>query len=585
MATLVLATGCFGLALAPAEATDADLRPGDPASGYAGPELPAEPWTLHVRPGASTAGVDGTEVHPFPTMEWALAIATGLRQQGNAVRVVLAPGVYRETLAVGNAGQDPPPLVVESAAPGAVFVTGADVETRWTPVEGAPALVQAPWEQDWGLAAVPQSWASSNVGVSDGVRRRENVFIDGTPLAQVQRLEDVSPGAFWVDEAGDRIVMRPPTDVSDVDRHLVEVAQRPFAMRISGGAANVTVRGIVFEGAAAPFERHMAYVTDSRNVRIEDNVFRHSSWGGLGFGTVEHATVRGNHTTDNGGNGLDTYKTTDVVIEGNVITGNNVRGARNGYFGWSVAGSKNLLLSQAVFRGNVYSGNLARALWLDTDVRDVLIDGDLACHNHRDALYVEAVQGPVTIQDTTYCENGGAGIAVGTSGNLTVRGSTIADNVRGQLLLTGDRQRSWLDRVLGSLVTLGDFEDITLIDNELTSTGAAPIVTSPVMTIDEFRTQLRAGEIRASGNTWSRPDLASSIQISSKIFPLAEWDALTGDTASPTTTTTTTAPTTTTTVAPTTTTTAPTSTTTVHPSQQRGNGQDKPNPGKGKNRP
>lgn len=533
LAAVALAVGAFGLALVPAVASPTGGVPGGSATGFAGPALPEGAWSLHVQAGAPVAGVDGTKAHPFPSLAWAVAISTGLRKQGHAVRVVIGPGVYRETITVGNTGTNPPPLVVESTAPGAVRVTGADVEDRWAPVADAPGLVAAPWDQDWGLAPVPSSWADANVHVSDGARRRENVMVDGMPLAQVQKIDHLTAATFWVDEAGDRIVMGPPAHVTDVARHRVEVARRPHALRISGGAANVTVKGIVFDGAAAPFERHMAYVTDARDILVEGNTFRQSSWGGLGFGIVRNVTVRGNHAVDNGGNGIDTYKTTNAVIERNVITGNNVRGARNGYVGWSVAGSKNLLLTTAVFRGNTYSGNLARGMWLDTDVRDVLIDGDVACHNHRDGLFVEAVQGPLAIEASTYCGNGGAGIAVATSGNLAVRGSTLSDNVKGQLLFTGDRSRSWVDHLLGTPLTITDFQDLTLVGNRFTSTGTAPIVASPVMTVDEFRTQLEAGRIDASDNVWSRPDLARSIQISSQVFPLADWDALTGDSASP----------------------------------------------------
>jgi hypothetical protein len=535
LATLAVVTGALSLALAPTATAEA----GDPARGFAGPALPADAVTVHVQVGAPADGsTDGTALDPFPSLERAMAAVTPARRNGHAVRIVVGPGVYRETLAIGHAGTNPPPLVVEPAEPGTVHITGADLETRWTPVAGSSGLVSAPWDQDWGLTPVPRSWTDADVHVADGARRRENVLVDGAPLVQVERAEDLIAGSFHVDEAGDRIVMQPPAHVGDVTQHRVEVARRPFALRVSGGAANVTVRGLVFEGAAAPFERHMAYVTDARNVLIEGNTFRHASWGGLGFASVERVTVRGNHAVANGGNGIDTYKTRDAVLEGNVVAGNNVRGARHGYTGWSVAGSKNLLLHRAVFRGNTYDGNLARGLWFDTDVRDVLIDGDVSCHNTRDGLFVEDVQGPLTIDGATFCENRGAGVAVASSGDLTVRASTLSGNDRAQLLLTGDRDRSWVGGVLGTVLTSTDVEDVTLVENRFTTPGTAPIIASPVLTVDEFRERLRAGEIEASANTWSRPDLATSIVLSSQVFPLAEWDALTGDrAAAPTPTT------------------------------------------------
>lgn len=484
--------------------------------------------TLHVDDVTLTADSDwpdGTTAKPFPEIKWAVAHAQDFREDGHAVRILVQPGVYRETVTIGSAGANPP-LAIESTVPGGAVVTGSDVEQRWTPVTGT-AYFDAPWTENWGLSPVPSSW---NREVPDGVRRREAVFIDGRPLVQVlSEAELTAPNTFYVDEDADRIRMHPPAGVTDLGDHIVEVARRDRALRIQGQAKSITVRGLVFEAAAAPFEDHMVYVTDASNVVFERNTFRHSSWSGLGFASTTDIAVRGNRAVDNGGNGIDTYRTTRALLESNHMSGNNVRGARHGWVGWSVAASKHLLVADATFRDNTYTGNFARGLWLDTDVRNVRVVGDRSCNNARDGLFIEATQGPVTIEDTVYCNNGGAGILVGTSANITVRNTTMAGNDYGQLVFAGDRSRQFLDRFTGGLIEIGDFENWGLHGNTFTSTDDTPLIYSPVIPIDEWRQLLENGEIKADDNTWNRPTMEGAIRIRNENFPMEEWRALTGD--------------------------------------------------------
>lgn len=521
---LVLATGLFALA----PTADATTPPGDPADGATERALPADALTAHVDgPGFQGLAPDGSTALPYPTIKWAVAATKAARESGRAVRIVVAPGTYRENVRITGAGANGP-LVLESAEPGSAVVTGADLEARWTPVEGTP-LVQAPWLADWGLSPVPSSWGDA-VQVSDGVRRREGVSVDGQPLAQVLRTEDLTPGTFLVDEAADALYVHPPADAApDLRGHVVEVSTRPQVLEIGVGAADVTVRGFTFQAGAPPFTKFMATVSEATDVVVEANRFRHSGWGGLFVCCAEGVTVRGNVAEANGGNGIDTYKAHDVVVHGNVATGNNVRGARNDYVGWSVAGSKNMLLHGAVFRDNVWDANWARGLWFDTDVVDVLVDGDRSCGNFRDGLFLEALAGPITLRDSTFCGNGRAGVIVSSAGGVTLEGSTLADNPYGQLVFSGERTRSWTDHETGASHTVNDFTAWTLRDNRLRSGGAAPLVLSPVLTQAEWRSKLQAGELRAKGTVWDRPSLDDAIMIYGRPFAVAEWNSLTGD--------------------------------------------------------
>lgn len=504
----------------------------DPATGSS-VQLPADAVVLHVDQAKAQRVWPHTEVWPdgstdlpFPNIAWGVAQAQSLRKQGLAVHLLVAPGVYRETISVGSAGTAPKPLVIEAASPGSVIVSGAEVEARWTRVIGTPQY-SAPWLNNWGLSPLPSGTTSSSVPYL--VRRREALLVDGTPLAQVANRNDLTPGTFVVDESANQIFLVPPSGITDLAGHLVEVAVRERTLDVKAYARSVAVKGFVFEAGAAPFTRYMAYVSDNADILIEENTFRYSSWGGLGLCCTQGVTARDNVAVDNGGNGLDTYKAHNALIEGNYIARNNVRGFRSGYVGWSTAGSKNFRMHGAVFRGNTYDGNFARGLWFDTDVKGILIDGDRSCGNLRDGVFIEATQGPLTIQDTTFCNNGGAGIAVSTSGNVRVERSTLSNNAYGQLVFTGVPSRTWTDHVTGASITMGFFKSWTLASNTLSSTGSAPLIYSPVIPIADWKALLKAGNIVASQNVWSRPSMDGAIKIQATNYTMTEWQAATGD--------------------------------------------------------
>ena len=522
---LLVAVLLLGVTVPPAVASTVSSADGT-TLGSRELALPHDAVVLHVDDDASSFP-DGSASLPFPTISWAIAYGQMLRRHGRAVHIIVSPGTYRETVSVGWAGDDPAPLVIESEVPGEAVVSGADPATVWSST-GDSGVLAAPWDQHWGLTAIPGGW--DGVTVPDGVRRREAVFVDGHPLGQVLRASDLVPGSFLVDESDGRLLVDPPAGVTDLADHRVEVARRDQALQIKGLARSVAVKGFTFEATATALEHYMAYVSDSTDVLIENNTFRHSSWGGLGVCCTDGVTVRDNVAVDNGGNGFDTYRAQDALVEGNRIADNNTRGARFGYTGWSAAGSKHLLLHDALFRDNTYEHNYARGLWFDTDVVDVVVDGDRSCHNGRDGVFIEAVQGPLTIDNSTICSNDGAGIAVGTSGNVVLARSVLADNGVAQLEFTGDRVRSWSDHVTGAHVTMRDLANWRLVDNKLVSGATAPLVSAPVIPYADWDALLRAGEISASGDRWTRRSMSGAIQVAASVtYPVRNWRRYTGD--------------------------------------------------------
>jgi hypothetical protein len=166
---------------------------------------------------------DGSPAKPFKTISAAMQLALQQKKEGIGVRVLVKPGLYRETVlnepGFGNPNSDTAaPLVLEAEKKGTVIVSGADRWSRWKSTAKAGVFVH-PWKFKWGVAKNP--WGTVTAAVGEGgreqiltiemgelARRAEAVFSSGKVLRQVLRVEDLKPGVFFVDEAKEQIFVQ-----------------------------------------------------------------------------------------------------------------------------------------------------------------------------------------------------------------------------------------------------------------------------------------------------------------------------------------------------------------------------------------
>ncbi len=166
--------------------------------------------TLHVRlavglPGAAApfgndATGDGSVARPYATLRAALARATSLKNAGTGVKVLIAPGTYREGAPMVNPTassfafqytgfNSPAPIVIEGAGwnpanprnTGDVIISGSeDWSGGWT--KNADGTWSKDWPYNWGVPAMP---GGITFGVSDAFLRRELVHVNGQTYYQV----------------------------------------------------------------------------------------------------------------------------------------------------------------------------------------------------------------------------------------------------------------------------------------------------------------------------------------------------------------------------------------------------------------
>jgi hypothetical protein len=470
-----------------ANADSISAPPGDPGSpggpadqnDPASPDAPAPPEQeltppitsdpedtsmarLFVGP-SGTDAADGSASAPLRTVMEAVRRAVANRALGVGTRITLYDGVYRESVARSFASSSGAAIVLEAHNPGGAVISGADVFTAWTCSSG---VCTHAWPYAWG--ADPDDW---NRGVGELARRREMVVVDGVNLGQVSSLGELVPGAFYVDDVGGRMVLKPPHG-SSLAGAVVEVAVRPHLLRLQG-LNDLVVRGIRFQHAASPFRRGAVEIVDQNDVLLDGVEVRWNGQHGLSI-RGSRITVRGATLNDNGSSGIVGFRVTDMVLEDSESSFNNWRGVRAEYDGWEV-GNKFYAVHRMVVRRHTAVENASRGFWFDTDVRDVVIEASTFADNRREGLFIEKVAGPIAVRDSAFLRNGDAGIVTSATQGFTLERSSLEHNARNAVRIAGDFGVRETDFETGEQRTLVNAH-WTWRDNTMVAAGTTAVI-------------------------------------------------------------------------------------------------------------
>ena len=432
----------------------------------------------HVDVASADAANDdkhGTADAPFATINYACAAAARDQDKNIGAKVVIAPGVYRETVeirppAAGGANADAP-LIIESAERGQAVIDGADTEgwtssmwkadgARWShpwPFRRNPAQ-QAAWARSLHSAAAPPS------ATGEAYRPGDLILVDGNVMRQVNRQEDLAPGCFWgragkstaaaMDSPdGPAVLLEPPPDAV-LAGSIIQVGVREHGLVIHG-RRNVVVRGLLFQHAAGPSAvDNMAaglFLDACSNVLVDDVLSQWNDGSGLVVTGRANApwstdfTLRQSHFLHNGGSGLVVANVKNLLAEDTEACFNNFRGE---WADWvdatGPAGVKTNGVHGATWRRLRAAGNFCRGVWWDGDNADVTMEDGTVRGNVLGGLLIERDPGPVLVRrclvaetkpsPATREENAWAGgISLVATPDVTLEGNIVAANAGTQL--------------------------------------------------------------------------------------------------------------------------------------------------------
>lgn len=345
------------------------------------PDERAVTQTLQVSTKGSDSG-DGSPAKPFRTLKHALHVALVKKAAGVGVRILLAPGVYREgipgdrwaiTETIREKESTSAPLVIEGQ--GDAKISGSE---DWS--GGWQKNPDGTWSKLWPHAfGVPPKSAGVTFGVSDAFLRRELVHVNGRTFYQlnpphytnqnghVGGATEGDPGnptnvnggrltrdegAFWVTD-NDRITIKlpastPPTFDLNAPGNLVEVStkQSLFQLRFAGddgkgkqatAPTNLILRNLTFQHAGGSYAVLLQGINGLKmeNCRVVQN--KH---GGLSVNPGQNVTLRRVSVSENGEFGAGFNHVRDALFEQCQFNRNSRQGEILGYTGWSVCGIK-----------------------------------------------------------------------------------------------------------------------------------------------------------------------------------------------------------------------------------------------------
>ncbi len=472
-------------------------------------------------PAASDAN-PGTEDRPFLTINQ----AAGVLRPGE--RVVVKTGVYRERVDPARGGDGPDRMIGYEAAPGAeVVVKGSRlVNDGWTPSVEWKLNVPGGGPRDkvrifrrriddldfrgynpFGMASIMQNRVYLFPKPEElwrHLRRRGLVFVDGTPLEQVELYQGLAAkdGAFWCEHDGLTVHVRLPGD-AELAGHDIELAiqEQVFAPRALG-LGFIRVKGMTFEHGANAFpgpQRGLVSMSRGHDWIVEDCVIRHANGVALDIGAqdwdmippdlIGRAIVRRNVIEDAGVCGIAGVGARDTLIAGNLI---QRVGGRDVELAWETGGIKLHLAKNCLIAGNVIRHTRhAEAIWIDYENANTRITGNVMGDNletFRGGVYLEASHEPNMIDNNivwkaTESAGGGSYDMPGHGGwGITVDGSdetTIAHNLVGltqdaaikfrnieSRIVTGRGGTTRRSRVLGNIFyRCGKAIDFSNLDN------------------------------------------------------------------------------------------------------------------------
>ena len=377
--------------------------------------------TYHVACQAPQASDEnpGTREKPWRT----IGRAAEMLRPGE--KVVVHAGTYRECVSPRRGGHGPRAMIAYEAAEGErVVVTGAVAwRPRPLPSSGWNPPVPAAWMADLPL----ETFAGYNPFLARNVHeefviyrndadapkyllRRGRVFVDGHPLQQVFRYAELAgrDSAFWVEEPGQRIHFRLPSD-ADPRKAAMEITAREqvFAPR-ERGLGYIRVRGFHFQcGADGVPVPQRAIVSTNRGHHwiLERNEVRWANACGIDVGNqdwkaakpVEYGRhiVRGNRVSDCGVCGIAGCACVDqTLVEDNLVE--RVGGLDIERM-WEVAGLKFHLAHGVLLRRNTFRDmHRAAGVWLDCLNANCRLTGNLFhdITSRNGALFVEVSHAP-----------------------------------------------------------------------------------------------------------------------------------------------------------------------------------------------
>ncbi len=469
-------------------------------------------------------GNSGTQNSALKTIQAAVNKANANNRKWVGSKVIIKPGVYRETVTIGNYQSTSAPITFEAAIAGTAIISGSNVLTGWSQ-ENSTTFSHV-WTPNFGTCAIPAGWSSS---IPEIARRTELIFVNGIPLTQVLSYSDLQPGTFFVNESSNMLHVMPPTG-TDMWTATVEAAERTLTLNVSS-RTNLVFRGLVFRHAANCINTSGAIVNGSSNILFDADQAVWNNWGGIGIYGTNNVTVQNSIASHNGGVGFQASQDQNVLYNYNESDYNNWRGAQGALYDWGMGGTKLMRMRNTSIQNHFSYRNQAQGLWFDTDNKNITINNATLSQNVLASLQIEANEGPITLENSHLCSSG-LGVNVINSEKFTIQNNTFYNNsgastLQAEIFIagkSGGRQfNDWLTGQSYDLYT----SNMVLSGNTFENASYGQKTFGTFLSGNDWNQF--AWTLHAGNNKWFDPNTTAPFELTgNKLVSLGAWKSAVG---------------------------------------------------------
>lgn len=378
----------------------------------------------------STQGWDGgsgTAASPWRTVGRAIAGSP------SGSTLVLRAGVYHENVTIPGGRQ----LTVQAYPGEPVWFDGSSPVTNWVASGGV-------WRSDRWTPRFDYSPTYTS-GVRDSTNpyfgfvnaqhplaaHPEQLFVDGVPRQQVASLGEVRPGTFFVDLAGSRLYMG-----DNPGGRSVRASDLTMAVNVYGAGSVLRGFGVMRYATSVPQLGTVRVL--AANVTLENMVVNDNATQGVFLKysnvAVRHLTAQGNGMMGLNGSYLDGLRMSGVRVSGNNDEHFNPSPSAGGF---KITRSRNIAISDSVFSGNDGSG-----VWMDEANNNATIVRNDLLGNAVNGVSFE-ISATGTFADNVMAGNGGVGLKINNSSNVSIWNNTLVNNTTKPLWLVQDGRTAY----------------------------------------------------------------------------------------------------------------------------------------------
>jgi parallel beta-helix repeat protein len=369
----------------------------------------------------------GTSEAPLRTLERAIKVA----DSGDTI--VLRGGTYHEKVTVPANKK----LVIQSYPGEAVWLDGSTPVRDWRDsgdvwvADGWTAEFEAPQSFSGTVSNAP-GWSFVNED-HPMAAHPDQVFVDGAALRQVGSREQVEAGAFFVDEAADRLYVG-----SDPRGRDVRASDLTEAITVQSQSS--TLRGIGVRRYATPLTKIAAVKAAAPGISFENLVITDNAASGVSATAVD-VTMRNITVRRSGLLGLHAHYADGLTVQAVRSETNNTEGFNQSP---SAGGFKFTRSRGVVVRDSVFAGNQGPGLWADESAYDITVVGNDVVNNSGHGMSLE-LSAKAVVADNLVLGNGKDGVKINNTAHVAVWNNTFKGNKRTIWVAQDDRLASNLD--------------------------------------------------------------------------------------------------------------------------------------------